>query len=73
MFLFYGFLNYIVLVFSSVEPKKHPLFFETGRYLKNKSISAEDWLVFIIGGICAFIWLLYLIFVYFKENSKDKY
>ncbi len=83
MYLFYKLLGYCFnklnefLIYSSFnileQYEKHPLFFYSGDYLKNKGIRNEDWLVFIFGGTVALVWIVYIFFLYMIERKKDKY
>ena len=67
--LFSNILNYFFNFYAQVTPA----YDAASKHLSSKGIQGQDLLVFIIFGIIAGIFIIFLIFAYFRERKRPRY
>ncbi len=68
--LFSNILNYFFFIFYA---QVTPAYDAASKHLSSKGIQGQDLLVFIIFGIIAGIFIIFLIFAYFRERKRPRY
>ncbi len=68
--LFSNILNYFFINFYA---QVTPAYDAASKHLSSKGIQGQDLLVFIIFGIIAGIFIIFLIFAYFRERKRPRY
>lgn len=63
-------LNYFFINFYA---QVTPAYDAASKHLSSKNIQGQDLLVFIVFGIIAAVFIIFLIFSYFKERGRKRY
>ena len=65
--------NILIYFFINFYAQVSPAYDAASRHLSSKGIQGKDLLVFIVFGIIAGVFLIFLIFSYFIERDRPRY